>query len=56
MRLESGANGRGSMAYLPGLAADATSTAAGLSTGSRSSPGEVRALRPPSLHTTVHGP
>ena len=32
MRLESGTNGSGSMAYLPGLAADAASAAAGLST------------------------
>ena len=35
---ESGSNGSGSTAYLPGLAADAASTAAGLSTGSLSSP------------------
>jgi hypothetical protein len=38
MPLKSGANGRGSMAYLPGLAADDASAATGLSTGSRSSP------------------
>jgi|MEHZ01.4.fsa_nt_MEHZ011234255.1_1 hypothetical protein len=38
MRLERGANGSRLMAYLPGLAADAASTAAGLSTGRLSSP------------------
>jgi len=38
MRLESSANGSASTAYLPGLAADAASTAAGLSTHRPSSP------------------
>jgi hypothetical protein len=49
MRLESVGSGSGSTAYIPGLAADAASTAAGLSTHRPSSPREVRALRP-------HGP
>ena len=42
VRLESGAHGSGSMAYLPGLAANAASTATGLSTGRPSSPREAR--------------
>jgi hypothetical protein len=56
MPLKSGANGRGSTAYLPGLAADAASAATGLSTGSRSSPREVRALRPRGPRTHANGP
>ena len=56
MRLESGANGSGSTAYLPGLAANAARTATGLSTGSRSSPREVRALRPRGPCHHAHGP
>ena len=56
VRLGSGAHGSGSMAYLPGLAADAASTAAGLSTGRRSFPREVRALRPHGTCTHAHGP
>ena len=45
-RFESGANCSGSIVYVPGLAADPASTAAGLSIGRRSSAREVRALRP----------
>ena len=44
--LESGASCSGSTAYIPGLAADAASTAADLYVGRRGSPREVRAQRP----------
>ena len=56
MRLESGTNGSGSTAYLPGLAANAASTATGLSTGRPSSPREVRALRLRGPRMHANGP
>ena len=45
-RLETATDGAGAMAYIPGLAAEATATATDLSAGCRSSSREVRAQRP----------
>ena len=59
MRLESVGSGSGSKAYIPGLAADAASTAAGLSTHRPSSPREVRACARcdrTACRTHAHGP